>query len=699
MPGLGRQPGRGRARRCCGSSRSATRTRRATPPRPPAAGWQAVEIDLPAAPSGAARGRARRSGAWRDLRGLLLGFDGDRRGPQARCCRATWPPAPSSAPGRLPGEVELLTVFADLSELSRNRPDRDLLEAEPDSAVHSPREYFHSYLRSLDVERAGLPEAFQARLRRVLGHYGVTSLDRTPELETAVFRIFLAQQRMTADAGDRLRAAAAVAGERAARRAAARAGRAGARAPHRGHPAALPRRVRPRPRRGVPLVRPAAAAPQPRQGLRRGPRATCATWTATRTRRTARSGSRRWWPARSRWSGCSASGSAAAARDHAPLLEVLTRRYYGNRAARRRHRARRRRAAGSSPPSTTAPATAVTPGGRRPPRSPARGPAAAPSTACRDLAAAAPAGGLVADLYVTWRRDQPDGRDALAAAHRRPARAAAAPAAGQRRAGHRHGRRQPAAPPCSTTSPSGRPPAHGAGDRGAGLAEDRLIRGLHPQIAERLQLDRLREFDLTRLPSADEEIYLFKAVAKSNKADERLVAMGQVRDLTPLREADGRLVALPALENVLAGCLDAIRTIQAQRPQHKRFDTNRIMIYVWPAVDLTVEEINSLVHRIRPTTSGAGLEEVQFVARHAHPVGGAGRGRGVDQPRRQPQRAAAHGAAADRAAPAARRLPAEGAARRPARQRVPVRADRPAGRARTARSPSTTWTTPARWCR
>ena len=84
-----------------------------------------------------------------------------------------------------------------------------------------------------------------------------------------------------------------------------------------------------------------------------------------------------------------------------------------------------------------------------------------------------------------------------------------------------------------------------------GLAEERLIRGLHPQIAERLQLDRLREFDLTRLPSPDEEIYLFKAVARSNRADERLIAMGQVRDLTPLREADGRLVALPALENVL----------------------------------------------------------------------------------------------------------------------------------------------------
>ena len=222
--------------------------------------------------------------------------------------------------------------------------------------------------------------------------------------------------------------------------------------------------------------------------------------------------------------------------------------------------------------------------------------------------------------------------------------------------------------------------AHTEGGTGQRLAEDRLIRGLHPQIAVRLQLDRLREFDLTRLPSADEEIYLVKAVAKSNRADERLVAMGQVRDLTPLREADGRLVALPALENVLAGCLDAIRSIQAQLPQHKRFDANRIMLYVWPVVDLTADEINSLVHRVRPTTSGSGLEEVQFVTRMRTPYRRARRDRRVDHPRRQPQRAAAHGAAAERADPAARRLPAEGAARRPARQRLPVRADRPAGR-------------------
>jgi acetyl-CoA carboxylase carboxyltransferase component len=97
--------------------------------------------------------------------------------------------------------------------------------------------------------------------------------------------------------------------------------------------------------------------------------------------------------------------------------------------------------------------------------------------------------------------------------------------------------------------------------------------------------------------------------------------MGQVRDLTPLRDADGRLVALPELENVLAGCLDSIRIVQAQRPQHQRFDTNRIMMYVWPESDFLVGELETLARRIRPSVTGSGLEEVQFVARLRGPAG------------------------------------------------------------------------------
>ena len=68
------------------------------------------------------------------------------------------------------------------------------------AACTAPREYFHTYLQSLDVERAGLTKSFEAKLAKALAHYGVTDLERSPALEAAVFRIFLAQQRAAADA-------------------------------------------------------------------------------------------------------------------------------------------------------------------------------------------------------------------------------------------------------------------------------------------------------------------------------------------------------------------------------------------------------------------------------------------------------------------------------------------------------------------
>ena len=96
----------------------------------------------------------------------------------------------------LHGELALLTTFADLSELSRNRPTS--AEEQSDEQVHSPREHFHSYLHSLDIDREALPESFRGRLSKALLHYGVGSLEPGRALEEAVFRIFLAQQR-TAD--------------------------------------------------------------------------------------------------------------------------------------------------------------------------------------------------------------------------------------------------------------------------------------------------------------------------------------------------------------------------------------------------------------------------------------------------------------------------------------------------------------------
>ncbi|HEX8008262.1 MAG TPA: biotin/lipoyl-containing protein, partial [Trebonia sp.] len=593
---------------------------------------QAARIDLPAEPSGVPAAE-RIDGCLRDLRGLLLGFDGDAA--DRKRLLAGYLGARAELGGRpVPGELELLAVFADLSELSRNKPGRDG-ETEPGTAVHSPREYFHSYLRSLDVERAGVPEGFQARLRRVLGHYGVAGLDRTPELETAVFRIFLAQQRMTesvaiisdllrqwqasAPPAEPLREQAGLALEHLVEATQVRFPAVSDLARgvvFRWFAQPLLRRNRAKVYAAVRVdLRYLDANPDaPDRAERIQAMVACS---EPLVRLIGQRISRAAAEADGDRPGTGHVSTGHAGIDHAPLLEVLTRRYYGNRnlvGLTVRDLGGCQFVTANYADTGVTRVAAVAVGVTRLPDAIA----AVGELATQATRAGAPEkaqeGGLAADVYVAWD-DQPEG-DALAVAVTEIVTARPLPAGIARITVTVAGAKGAVMQHHFTFRPND---GGDAGEDGARLAEDRLIRGIHPQIAERLQLGRLREFDLTRLPSADEDIYLFKAVAKTNKQDERLVAMGQVRDLTPLREtegeADGRLVALPELENVLAGCLDAIRNVQAERPQNKRFATNRIMMYVWPPSDFTVEELYPLVQRIRPTVSGAGLEEVQLIAR------------------------------------------------------------------------------------
>ncbi|GAA4011135.1 biotin carboxylase N-terminal domain-containing protein [Allokutzneria multivorans] len=555
---------------------------------------ETVEIDLPVQAEIPVAERVERG--LQDLRSLLLGFDVD---PQDRKrVLADYVAARSELDGRpLPGELELFTVFADLVELSRNKPTGELVE--PGSPVHSPREYLHSYLQSLDVERAGLPEGFQDKLKRVLAHYGVAELDRTPELESAVFRIFLAHQRMSTDVAivsELLRQWLAGSPPAEALRE-----RVGLTLEHLVQATQVRFPAVSDLARGVvfrwfaqPLLRRTRAKVYAavRDDLRYLDRNPGAADRAERIQAMVASAEPlvRLIGQRIGRAGC----------DHAPLLEVVTRRYYGNRGLSEvtaLDKAGCRFVTASHTTSERVTRVVTT----------AVDIAALPEAigAVGSFAAEAAEGGLVADLYLTWE-DQPD-TDAMAVRLGELLAAQSLPV-GVRRI-------------TATVAGTSGAVMHHHFTFGRDGVEDRLIRGLHPQIAQRLQLQRLREFDLTRLPSADEEIYLFKAVAKSNPADERLFALGQVRDLTPLREADGRLVALPAVEDAINAGLDAIRNIQAQRPQNKRFDTNRIMMYVWPATELTTDELDTVVKRILPTTAGAGLEELQFIARRRNSTG------------------------------------------------------------------------------
>ena len=143
----------------------------------------------------------------------------------------------------------------------------------------------------------------------------------------------------------------------------------------------------------------------------------------------------------------------------------------------------------------------------------------------------------------------------------------------------------------------------------AGFTEDPLYRNMHPMIAERLDLWRLSNFSLQRLPSA-EDVYLFHAVGRENPKDERLIAMAEVRDLTPARDSTGRIIGLPHLEGVLAQALADIRHGLIHRPPKQRPLSNRVILYVHPAWDTAPEAWRGVIHRLAPMAAGLGLEKV-----------------------------------------------------------------------------------------
>ncbi|MFI5536975.1 carboxyl transferase domain-containing protein [Nocardia sp. NPDC051900] len=547
-----------------------------------------VELDLPAGDAQAHPHEriVRRS---QDLRGLLLGFDVDPHDDRRVLTDYLDARRVAVADDRRPlaEELELIDVFTDLAELSHNRPSGE----DAQGHVHSAREYFHTYLQSLDVERAGLPESFKSKLARALGHYGVSDLERTPELEAAVFRIFLAQQRT-----DTVAVVTALLREWLGERMPDRALR---------EPVglALERLVAATQVHfpvvadlarglvfgwyGQPLLRRnrARVYTNVRRSLRYLDTHPDASDRAERISDMVRSTE----PLVRLLGQRLVRGSD----DNTAMLEVLTRRYYGNKGLTgvRTHDVDGCRYLIADRDGASLVSAAV--------RFDALG------AAVRGLAElTGDAVSIDADIYLSWEK-QPADFDAMAAAlhsvlsaqplpkqvHRITATVAGSNGAVM----HHHFTFRPSA---------------------TGPAEERLIRGLHPYIAQRMQMERLRKFDLTRLPSSDdEEIYLFRCVAKDNPADDRLIAFAQVRDLTALREHDGRLLALPTAESTIATCLDSIRRAQSQRPSAKRLNTNRIVMYVWPPLDVTRAELERIGGHVLPTTAGAGLEEIVLIAR------------------------------------------------------------------------------------
>jgi acetyl-CoA carboxylase carboxyltransferase component len=154
---------------------------------------------------------------------------------------------------------------------------------------------------------------------------------------------------------------------------------------------------------------------------------------------------------------------------------------------------------------------------------------------------------------------------------------------------------------------------------GNAYEEEKFYRGIHPMMGKRLHLWRLSNFKIDRLPSV-EDVYLLHAVARDNPKDERLFACAEVRDVTPVRDEAGRIVQLPHLERMLTEALAGIRLFQSRRPAHQRLYWNRILLNVWPPLNLGRDELRDLVRKLAPATEGLGLEQVIVRARIPSPT-------------------------------------------------------------------------------
>ena len=134
--------------------------------------------------------------ALRPLGNYLLGYDlrpAALRKAQTQQRRIAEISEPAD-PALLDCEDGLLDIYADLGALYRPQT-----ETEPDELAvrtENTQEYFVSFLQWLDADRAELPPSYRARLQRALSRFGVSSLERTPALLSALMWLFRSFARL-----------------------------------------------------------------------------------------------------------------------------------------------------------------------------------------------------------------------------------------------------------------------------------------------------------------------------------------------------------------------------------------------------------------------------------------------------------------------------------------------------------------------
>ena len=134
------------------------------------------------------------------------------------------------------------------------------------------------------------------------------------------------------------------------------------------------------------------------------------------------------------------------------------------------------------------------------------------------------------------------------------------------------------------------------------------LHGLHPELAARVDLDRLVGFDLRRLEGSD-GVVSFHGRSREIPGDERIFVLADVRGRSPA-ERDASALEIAAFERTFHEATRTLRGILSERDPRRRLQWNRISLFVSPAVQIGPEVVERLARRLAPATRHLGLEKV-----------------------------------------------------------------------------------------
>jgi acetyl/propionyl-CoA carboxylase alpha subunit/acetyl-CoA carboxylase carboxyltransferase component len=142
-----------------------------------------------------------------------------------------------------------------------------------------------------------------------------------------------------------------------------------------------------------------------------------------------------------------------------------------------------------------------------------------------------------------------------------------------------------------------------------GFQEERSYRGLHPMLAKRLEIWRLANFELEPVPSV-EDVFLFRGTAKNNSRDIRMFAITEVRHSSMSGKHAAGENDMPYLKMMLSESLVSILNYQATLPVRQRPYLNRILLFIRPVVKLKKGKLGALIRQLNPLTQGLGMEKI-----------------------------------------------------------------------------------------